>query len=255
MGRGPVSYQPGASFLHEFHPVTNTILVACFILAGYLASVEVRLFLLLILVVSAAATGVFRTVARAGIPILVPLLVGLMVIHGIVTEGDRTPLVKIGAITIWQDGVLSGLAFFGILAIFVLAGLIFVAVTHPKKLSVSLYQKGVPYKFGYVFVTALHLVPDLQHRARRILDSQQSRGLDTGGSFRNRIRALVALLSPLLISALISTQTRSLALEARGFSIQGPRSSLYSPVETPIDYVVRAVGVVGVLILAVWRFV
>jgi len=254
MSDGPVSYQDEDSFVHGLHPVTKVVLVGCFIVCSYLATVEIRLLLLGILVVGAAMAGVLRSVVRAGVPVLVPLLLGLLLIHGIVTEGDGQALVTLGPVTIWQDGVQSGAGFFGILAVFVVAGLTFVTVTHPKKLSVSLYRKGVPYKFGYVFITALQLVPDLQRRASNILDSQRSRGLSTGGSFRNRIRALVALLSPLIISALISTQTRSLALEARGFSIEGPRSSLYAPTESATDHVLRVAGVVGVLALAGWRF-
>jgi energy-coupling factor transport system permease protein len=60
-------------------------------------------------------------------------------------------------------------------------------------------------------------------------------------------------LSPLLIGALISTQTRSLALEARGFSMEGPRTWLYDVEESTLDYALQAGGVVGVVVLVAWR--
>ena len=250
---GPVSYHPGDSFLHQLHPVTKVILVGCCIAGGYLAAVELRVGLVALLLAGAVTAGVWRVLLTAGLPILGPLLVGLLVIQGLVVEGDGTAVISLGPVTLWRDGIRAGAAFFGTLAVFVLAGLLFVTVTHPKRLAVALYQKGLPYKLGYVFVTALQLIPDLQERAKRILAAQRSRGLQTGGSVRSRLRALVALLSPLLIGAVIATQTRSLALEARGFSMPGPRSSLYAPTETLVDHSARAVGVAGVGLLLAWN--
>lgn len=250
-----VAYQAGDSVVHRLHPVTKVVLVVCFILGAYLAPMLVLLSILAVLTVTALVAGVGRIIRRAAVPILVPLAVGLLVIHGLFTKGTGVMLVNIGPVTLWRAGVLYAASFFGILAAFVLAGLVFVTTTHPKKLMVGLTEKGVPRKLGYVFVASLQLVPDLQRRAGRIIDAQQSRGLDTGGSVRNRIQALVALLSPLLIGALISTQTRALALEARGFSIEGPRSSLYTLVESPTDHALRVAGIVGVVILASWKFV
>lgn len=250
---GPASYHPGDSRLHRLHPVTKVVLVACFVVGGYLATVELRAIMAVVLLAGAVSAGVGTAVLRASLPILAPLLVGLLVIQGLVVEGDGTVAASLGPVTIWRSGLFSGAAFFGILAVFVLAGLLFVTVTHPKRLAVALYQNGVPYKLGYVFVTALQLIPDLQARGRRILAAQRSRGLRTGGSLRHRLRALVALLSPLVIGALVSTQTRSLALEARGFSMPGPRSSLYAPTESRLDHSVRLLGIAGVGALVVWN--
>lgn len=253
MSGEPVAYQPGESLLHRLHPLTKVVLVACCILAAYLAPTPVLVALLGVLAAGAIAGGVVRTVARAAVPILAPLAVGLLVIHGLFTGAGGVPLLRVGPITVWRGGVWYALSFLGVLSVFVLAGLVFVTTTHPKKLMVGLTERGVPRKLGYVFVASLQLVPDLQRRARRIIDAQRSRGLDTGGSLRNRVRALVALLSPLLIGALISVQTRSLALEARGFSVEGPRTSLYVLEESPVDHALRAAGAGGVLVLLAWR--
>ncbi|WP_101297103.1 energy-coupling factor transporter transmembrane component T [Halegenticoccus soli] len=255
MNGEPVAYHPDDSVVHRLHPVTKVVLLVCCILGAYLAPVPVLLALLAALAGAASLAGVGRAVGRAAVPILVPLGVGLLVIHGLFTKGAGVALLAVGPVTLWREGVLYAVSFFGVLTAFVLAGLLFVTTTHPKKLMVSLTEKGVPRKLGYVFVASLQLVPDLQRRAGRILDAQRSRGLDTSGSPRNRILALVALLTPLLIGALISTRTRSLALEARGFSIEGPRSSLYSLVESPLDHALRVAAVLGVVALVAWRLV
>ena len=248
MSAGVATYRDGDSRLHALHPTTKVLLVACFVFGGYLAGVELRVALVAVLIAGAAAAGVAGVVLTTAAPMLLPLLAGLLVIRGIVV-GDGTAVLELGPITVWRAGLLSGAAFFSILAVFVLAGVLFVTVTHPKKLAVALSEAGVPYRVGYVLVTALQLVPDLRQRAGAILDSQRARGLDTGGGLRARIRALRALLSPLLIGALISAQTRSLALEARGFSLPGPRSSLYTLTVDRSDHVARLAGIGGVLVL------
>lgn len=249
-----VTYQPGDGPVHSLHPITKLVLVACLVVSGYLAPTGVVVGLLALLLGALVADGVVEAIWRTALTILLPLGVGLVVIHGLFTRGDGTAVATFGPITLWRAGVLFALSTFLVLTVFVLAGLLFVTTTHPKRLMVGLTDKGVPRKLGYVFVASLQLVPDLQRRARAILDAQRSRGLDTGGSPADRFRALVALLSPLLIGTLVSTQTRSLALEARGFSIDGPRTSLYALSETMVDHTVRICGVLLVIGLGAWRF-
>jgi energy-coupling factor transport system permease protein len=235
--------------------VTKVLLVGCFILGAYLAPLAVVGGFLVLLLLAALVAGVSRAAIKAAIPILVPLGVSLTVIQGILTAETDVALFELGPVTLWRAGVVEAVSFFGILSVFVLAGLIFILTTHPKRLMVGLVEKGVPRKIGYVFVASLQLVPELQRRASNILEAQQSRGLDTGGSIRNRIQALVALLSPLLIGALISTQTRSLALDARGFAMKGPQTSIYSPTVSVTDHGFRFLGVSAVVVLVVLKFI
>lgn len=248
-----ITYRPSDTPIHRLHPLTKFLLVGCSVLGAYLAPVPVLAALLAAVFTAAIVAGVVSDVCWAAIPILAPLGAGLLVVHGLFTRAGGTPLIRLGPVTVWREGVVHAVTFFGVLAAFVLVGLVFVTTTHPKKLMVGLTSVGLPRKLGYVFVASLQLVPDLQCRARRIVDAQRSRGLDTGGSVRKRLRALIALLSPLLIGALISAQTRSLALEARGFSINGPRSSVYDLTTTPVDHILRLAGLGFVVALVGWR--
>jgi len=253
VSEGIVSYRPGDGPIHSLHPITKVVLVASVIAGAYLAPTPVVVALLAVLVAATVVDGVLDAVWRPVVTILLPLGAGLFVIHGLFTRGDGTALAAVGPATVWRAGVEFALATFLVLAAFVLAGLLFVTTTHPKRLMVGLIEAGVPRKLGYVFVASLQLVPELQRRARNILDAQRSRGLDTGGSPRERLRALVALFGPLLIGTLVSTQTRSLALEARGFSMEGPRTSLYDLPETTVDHALRLGGVIAVAGLGAWR--
>lgn len=253
MSSTSVEYRPGDSPLHRLHPVTKTVLLGCVLGWAYLVPPPGVVLVLGVLTGTAATAGVARPVLRSALSVLVPLGVGLVVIHGLFTRGDGTALASLGPVTLWRAGAARAAAVFAVLAAFVIAGLTFVTTTHPRKLMAGLVEKGLPRRAGYAFVASLQLVPELRRRADRVLDAQRSRGLDTSGSLRARVRALMALLSPLLVGALISTQTRSLALDARGFSMPGPRTSLHALTESVLDRALRVGGVASVVALAGWR--
>jgi energy-coupling factor transport system permease protein len=247
-----LAYRPGDGPLHRLHPVTKALVLGCTVVAAYLAPTPAVAGLLALVVVGAGVAGVVRPVLRASVPVLVPLGVGLFVLHGFFREGGGA-FFTLGPATVWRGGVAYAGSVLLTLSTFVLAGVTFVTTTHPRKLLVGLTGVGVPRKVGYAFVASLQLVPELRRRAGRIVDAQRSRGLDTGGSVRDRFRALVALLGPLLVGALVTAQTRSLALEARGFAAPGPRTSLYALSTGPADHLLRAAGVGTVLALGAWR--
>jgi energy-coupling factor transport system permease protein len=80
--------------------------------------------------------------------------------------------------------------------------------------------------FTYLLVSPLHLLPAIRTKASTILAAQQARGLDTSGNLWQRSRALVPLVLPLVLGALVDVQERALALEARAFRVHGPKTSL-----------------------------
>lgn len=253
-GTGFFTYQPADSPIHALSPVTKLVCGAALVLVTFaLPGWGGLLVTLGLAVLSAFVGGVGRSVVRTAATVLAPLAVGLVVLRGLFTPVGRVPLATLGPLTVWQGGLVLGLRTLVILAAFVVVALTFVATTHPKRLTTALIERGVPENVSYVFLASLQLVPDLQARARRILDAQQSRGLDVSGGLTDRFRAFVALASPLLIGALVSAQTRSLALEARGFSRQGPRTHLYQVSEPPAERLLQAFAVVGVLVTAGWR--
>lgn len=252
-GAGPVAYRPGDSPLHRLHPVTTLAATAYCVVAAYLAPPSVVAGLLVLVLLAAVVAGVAGPVLRGGAAVLAPLGLGLFVLRGLFTAGDGTVLARLGPATLWAAGARIALTTFLTLAVFILAGLLFVAVTHPGRLSAGLAAAGVPRGFGYVLVSSLRLVPELRERALRVVEAQRARGLEVGGSPRERGRALLALLGPLFVGAIVSAQTRSLALEARGFSLPGARTSLHDVSTGAVDLGVRAGGLLCVLGLAAWR--
>ena len=194
------TYRPGNSSVHNLSPVTKLVCGGALVAAGFLAPNPIALPVLLnVALLSAVVAGVSRSVFKMAVPILVPLGIGLLVLHGLFTPMKRNPIATVGPLTVWQSGLVFGLRTLSILAVFVLVALVFVATTHPKRLTTALVERGVPENVSYVFLASLQLVLDLQRRARRIVDAQQSRGLAIDGGLADRFRAFVALADPLLI--------------------------------------------------------
>lgn len=251
-----VGYQPGNSFLHRLNPVTKLVLtvgitIIAFVLPGYRGSLAI----LVGVVVVAVAAGVGRSVLRVGVIIGTPLAVILLVVQGLFYPGNETPLVAIGGVpaigtlTVWREGVLFALGIVFQLLVAIVAMLSTIATSHPRKLTVALIEKGMPRKLAYVFMSALQFVPRIRERSQGIIDAQQARGLDTRASIRRRVRALVDLLSPLLISELIAAQTRGLALEARGFDRSDPQTIIYTIPDGTIDRLLRWGTLVAVILV------
>lgn len=249
-----VGYQPGTSFLHQLNPVTKLVVtVGVAIIAFTLPGFRAPLALLLGVIVVVAAAGVSRSVLETALVIGVPLATILLVVQGLFYPGNETPLFvldgvpAIGTLTIWREGVTFALGIVFQLLVAILAMLATIATSHPRRLTTALMEKGMPRQFAYVFMSALQFVPRIRQSSQRIIDAQRARGLDTEASIRRRVRALVDLLSPLLISELIAAQTRALALEARGFGRSGARTNIYDIPDTAVDRALRWGTLVAVL--------
>jgi energy-coupling factor transport system permease protein len=76
-------------------------------------------------------------------------------------------------------------------------------------------------------------------RAATISESQRARGLVTEGSLRARIRGLLPIVGPVIITSLTDVEERSLALESRAFSRPGRRQLLWAMPDTTWERVVR----------------
>ena len=117
----------------------------------------------------------------------------------------------------------------------------------------ALTQRGLPPALAYIISSTLYILPQMQQKATAILQAQQARGLETAGSLWRRARALLPLLAPLVLGALVDSEERAIALESRGFRVRGPKSSLVELPDSPGQRWLRAGLLLGILLLIGWR--
>lgn len=248
-------YQPGDSFLHRMNPLTKLSITVSFVAVSLLSpSFRIPSVLFAVVSLGAILSGVFWKVGRFLGGLALPLAASLLFFHGLFNPDNETVLFVLGGvpivdrIVVWEEGIRFALTILMPLLVLMVAVLTTVMTTHPRKLSNSLVERGLSPRFAYVFLAALQFIPDMRIKADDILDAQQARGLDVKSNIRRRIRAFVDLLTPLLIGMLITSETRSLALESRGFTRTNNPSFLLEVEDRPIDRILRWIA--GLLVLA-----
>src|SRR5436190_16089417 len=89
-------------------------------------------------------------------------------------------------------------------------------------------------------------------RTTAILDAQRSRGLETQRGIM-KVRAIVPLVGPLIVGALVDVEERAMALESRAYTAPGPKTSLRQLVDTPSQRIVRLFMLLALVALFVGR--
>jgi energy-coupling factor transport system permease protein len=244
-------YTPRESPVHRWHPRTKLVYTGCAVLLAFVAPWPVLAAGLFVvatgLALLARALGAYVRMLRGA---LLLLFVALFVIQGLFYPGRETPLFRIGPVTVWVEGVRYALEVAARLLAMVGSMGVLVLTTRPADLATGLQQWGISHRFGYAVLLTLQIVPEMQRRVRTILDAQRTRGVETEGNLVHRIRAFVPVLGPLVTSSILGIETRALALEARGFSLPGPRTRAYPPIDSRAQAVARwlMLGVGGAIV-------
>ncbi|MFZ1396546.1 MAG: energy-coupling factor transporter transmembrane component T [Candidatus Promineifilaceae bacterium] len=240
--------------LHRLHPLTKLTWLLAVLTAALLGpSVWLPLGLFFVEWLLALWGGVGRSWLGRNGRILLPLILMLFVIHGFFNPNGQTPLLTLWRLTLTQEGVAYAFLLSSRLATIVGAALLLLLTTHPGDLLTALTERGLPPALAYIISSTLYILPQMQSKATAILQAQQARGLETEGSLWRRARALLPLLAPLVLGALVDSEERAIALESRGFRVRGPKSSLVELPDSPGQRWLRAGLLLGILLLIGWR--
>ena len=211
-----IDYLPGETVLHRLNPVAKLALAACIILATFLAQSFPALvgLLALTLCMGAYAGSLERLLAL--LKVLVPLGVLMLVLQTLFVR-TGTPL----AFGITDEGLASGartaLRLLGV----ALPLILMLTVTKLNDLANACVEVlHVPYRYAFTFTTALRFVPVFSQEA------QTARGVeyDTRNPIK-KLRLMLPLCVPLLISSVGKTDACALAAEQRGFYLRTRASS------------------------------
>ncbi len=147
--------------------------------------------------------------------------------HGTTIYGTRTVLLTIaGPYTITAEQLFYHLNVILKYAASIPVILLFVCTTNPSEFAASLNRIGVSYKVSYAVALALRYIPDIQREYRDISLAQQARGTEMTkkASLVQRLKAVSAILVPLVLSSIERIETISNAMELRGFGKEKRRS-------------------------------
>lgn len=218
-------YYPGNSFLHKADPRVKIVSLVLFLvltmLAGNLASLGVVLAATLIL---ALVSHIPLKVLLRSLKPLIFLLLFTGVLNLFFTEGE-TPLVSAGFIHIYPEGIRSTV--FILLRLVCLVGgssLLLAYTTSPLELADAIESLLSPLKklhipvhdFAMMMTIALRFIPTLTEEADKIVSAQKARGADLeSGGLIKKLKAMIPILLPLLISSFRHAMELADAMECR----------------------------------------
>lgn len=165
-----------------------------------------------------------------------------------------TQIFPIGPFSITQSGVWTLLSFTVVLTTLYTFSLLLTMTTSPIALVEGLTMLLAPLRrlrlpvddFALMALIALRFIPTLLEEVEQLLKAQAARGADVArGTLRERLQSLMMLFIPLMQGVLRRASELSIALEARGYEVEGQQTRLYEKPLSTADYVVLSVVVLS----------
>lgn len=184
------------------------------------------MIIVLAILPSAAIGHVLRRLVRISFLLTLPVAISVVLVS-VFTRAGTTVLFNIGPFAATVEGIdFAGQILVRLFAISTAIGL-FGLTTDPRALVKDLERRGLSPRFAFVAAATLEAVPAMLERAQVIQASQRARGLDTEGGIRARLRGVLPLVAPVILSSLTEVEERTLALEVRAFGRPGRRHLLW----------------------------
>ncbi|MDD5823874.1 MAG: energy-coupling factor transporter transmembrane component T [Firmicutes bacterium] len=239
-------YKDMGTWLNLMHPYTKLLYIVAAISIPLIGS---KLWLFGVFIAASLVILASGKVLRHAVPLLAfsaTLIVVIFLVQGLFNHANEQVLFAIGPMTFYKEGVLFATKLgLNILNMLLSFG-IFVLTTSPEELVDEMEKNGFSAKFGYVINSVFQILPQMMMTKDTITDAQRSRGLETEGSLGVRMKAFIPLISPVVMSSLVNTRERAIALEVRGFGRKNKKTWLADRPKHKGD---KAIGAVLVLLI------
>ncbi|WP_018962585.1 energy-coupling factor transporter transmembrane component T family protein [Coprothermobacter platensis] len=248
MARALSLYVETNTFLQKLDPMVKLLYILLSILLPFLI-LPYRVVGLTFILISCLLL-LYGKVFKKVLPLLgfsFLILISIVIIQGLFMQSNRTPAFTIDGLTFYKEGLLYAWTLCIRVLDVLLAFALLVLTTRPSDLIQSLVKRGLSPRFGYVLSSALQIIPQMMSEVGSIMDAQRSRGLETEGNLWTRLKAFVPLIGPVVMSSLLETRERAMALEVRGFSAIGKKTFLFDTEMTLLDKILE--WVLGILLL------
>lgn len=221
-------YYPAKSFVHSLDPRTKLLFLIAYIVAIFIADTFYGMILCaLVLAVTVIAARVpFGSVLRSVKGILFILIITSLLnlfFHG----GEHLLTPENWVIKIYREAIVYTVFLLLRLFLLVMASAVLTLTTTPVRLTDGIESLLTPLKLikfpvhelALIMSIALRFIPTLIDETNRIIAAQKARGADfESGNIIKRIKAVVPILIPLLISAFRRAEELGDAMDARCYS-------------------------------------
>ncbi|MER7165257.1 energy-coupling factor transporter transmembrane component T [Micromonospora sp. NPDC000207] len=167
----------------------------------------------------------YRVLARRAWPLLIGAVGVLVTLVLFAADRSGPPLVELGPVLVTSGVLVTALGL--VLRMFAVAlpGVIVFATTDPTDLADSLVQNAkAPARFAIGALAAFRLVPLLAQEWQMISMARRARGVDAGRNPVAKVRLFASTAFTLLVGAIRRGTRLAVAMDARGFDADTPRT-------------------------------
>lgn len=245
-----LEYVPGTSPLHLMNPSVKLICAIILAIACFCTTNLAFLVLLLAAgLAMAVACGMGR--ATAGLCKAVFAFSLILAVVILLTTPYGQPLVPLPWGFIGTGSLLAALTVIvRLMAASIPLFLVFYVTKMSDITNSAVKQLHVPYKYAFTFTSTVHFIPVFMNDMAAIMEAQTARGVEFDGSLAKKIRLMVPLCVPLLVSSVRKTNSAAIAAEVRGFNLRTRQSGFKDYPLAARDYAALAITI-AILVAAV----
>lgn len=220
-------YYPAQSFIHRLDPRIKILALIGFIVLLFVAN---NFYSLLTVALLVAVTVAFSRVPLKSVLRSVKGIIFILIFTAVLNlffqRGEKL-LVEWWIIRIYLEGVINTVFFVLRLFLLVMVSSVLTLTTTPVSLTDGIesllkpltYIKFPVHELALIMSIALRFIPTLIDETNRIIAAQKARGADfESGNIFKRIKAIVPILIPLLISAFRRADELGDAMDARCYT-------------------------------------
>lgn len=189
-------------------------------LSSYIGMISISIILL-------AYSRCLKRALRMFLPLTFVMLT-ILIVQPLVYRLNEEVIFTICGLNFYKEGLLLAVRICLNLINILFAVCLLTLTTDEAQIVDDLTEAGLSEKIGYVIISVFSIVPIMMRSATTIKNAQESRGLKTKGSFKERMNAFFPLIFPVIISSLTQTKDRAMALEVRHFSSYNVKTKLYT---------------------------
>ncbi|MFM7678079.1 MAG: energy-coupling factor transporter transmembrane component T family protein [Roseiflexaceae bacterium] len=231
------------------HPLTKLTWAFTLVVYTYnMNSLTGNVLLFTITIITTCVSAKRSTILRLFPLLFIPITLSVILIRGFFLPDVHTSMYELFGLSLSLDA-LANASIIVFRYCTLIAALLTVFQTTPiSSMTQALAERGLPRSIEYILLMALQIIPDMQTRAGAILEAQQSRGLVIR-SLPSRIRALLPLVGPLIVGALVDVEERAMALELRAFAAPNPPTRMQELIDSRRQHVARSALLIGMLVI------
>ncbi|NLL91555.1 MAG: energy-coupling factor transporter transmembrane protein EcfT [Ruminococcaceae bacterium] len=248
-------YKTG-NFWCDLYPTTKLIL--CFTVAmstivmnNWIYGFSVCLFYFIF----AFFTGHGKQFTKTFLILFVIIGLFLVVIRQVgMRTGNVTPMFEIFGWIWYRESFITSLDVSSYMLGFAGGILLFFDTTPMRDLMYAFEHMGVSHVTSFIMLSSMQNIIDLRKTSVAILESQKSRGIETDGNILVRSKAFFPTISPLILGAFSSTEEKSIAMDARAFSVKRKHTFLreLKPM-SQIEKILCLLFSLALISLTVWK--